>query len=117
MFRTLKTAYALVSIAMKAKAAHEIFKEVKDYIPDSVQKKISGALTDVSGKGQKAAIEALEKYAPGMVDQLAARNKKDEPVTQAQVQEMIAQFAAAQNKATAGQAKPVRKSKKIAQSI
>ena len=87
----LKAAYTLASLALKAKAAHDVYKSVSDLIPDSIKGKMAGALTDVNGTSQAMAIEALEKYAPGLIEKIAERNAKPgEPaLTVEQLREMM----------------------------
>ena len=109
MFGTLKMAYNLATLAVKVKTAHTIVTTVSDLIPESVKKRAFSGFDDIKGQGQETAMQALEKYAPDFVDQLKNRNKKDEPVTKEQVQDMLAQVLAAQKQPMAVSAKPKNK--------
>ncbi len=116
MLRTIKLAYNLASIAMKVKTAHTLATHALGFIPDNVKKQLVDTVSDFKGKTQEVAMEAMEKYAPQVVEKLMERNKKDEqPVTKDQMAEIIAKVMAEQQGKTDKPAKTPktgRKSKK-----
>jgi hypothetical protein len=94
-FRTLKTAFALGSAAVKLATTYRVASKLAGMIPEDKRRQLTAGFSELADKTQENMLGLLEKHAPDFTRKLVERNGGKQ-LTKADLEDAMAQILASQ---------------------
>jgi hypothetical protein len=88
-FKTIKTAFNVISTVAKIAGAAAVVKEVHDLVPPATRKKISKGFKSAKEKSRTGLATAIQTVLPGVAEEILDRNTDENAIKAAAKQDEI----------------------------